>query len=63
MQQPRHPSFTYIPSTKITPIACPRCKAFARLIQRAPLPAGLNGEMHTFQCKKCGTQTKIIVQD
>jgi hypothetical protein len=61
MRQPRDQSFTY--TTKITPIACPRCKAFARLIQRAPLPAGLEGEMCTLECKKCRKQTKIIVQD
>ena len=50
-------------STNIKPIACPRCKAFARLIERAPLPAGLEGEMRTLECKKCGKQTKMILKD
>jgi hypothetical protein len=55
---PKKPPF--IP-TDIAPIACPRCGAKANLIHRAPLPAGLKGEMRT--CKKCGKQTKIIVQE
>src|SRR5512139_2936013 len=40
----------------------PRCKTYVRLIERAPLPAGLKGEVRTFECKKCGKQLKIIVQ-
>ena len=63
MRHTRHPAFTYIPLTNIKPIACPRCKAYVRLIERAPLPAGLKGEMRTFECKKCAKQTKIIVED
>ena len=62
MQHTRH-AFTYVPLTNIKPIACPRCKAFARLIERAPLPAGLECEMRTLECKKCGKQTKIIFED
>ncbi|MGA9161193.1 MAG: hypothetical protein WB297_10085, partial [Actinomycetota bacterium] len=58
-----HLAFTYVPLTNIKPIACPRCKANVRLIERAPLPAGLKGEMRTFECKKCGKQMKIIVED
>lgn len=57
----RHPPFTYIP-IDVAPIDCQRCGAKAQLIQRAQLPAGLKGEMRTFECKKCGKQLKIIVQ-
>ena len=57
MQHPRHPAFA-----NIKPISCPHCKAYVRLIERVPLPAGLRGEMLTFDCKKCGKQ-KIIVED
>ena len=62
MQHPRNPAFTYVPLSKIKPISCPLCKAYVRLIERVPLPAGLRGEMLTFACKKCGKQ-KIILQD
>ena len=41
----------------------PALQNICGLIQRAPLPAGLKGEMRTFECKKCGNQTKIIVKD
>jgi hypothetical protein len=58
-----HNSAFYVPLTNIKPITCPRCKTYVRLIQRTPLPAGLTGEMRTFECKKCGNQTKIIVKD
>jgi hypothetical protein len=62
MRHTHYPAFTYVPLTNIKPIACPRCKRYVHLIERAPLPAGLKGEMRTFECKKCGKQ-KIIVQD
>ena len=54
--------FTYIPPSR-TPITCPHCGANARLIWHSPLPADLQGEMRTFQCKKCRKQTKTVVQD
>lgn len=60
---PRRPSFAYISPTHITPIACSHCGENARLLWHSPLPAGLMGEMRTFQCKGCGKQTKIIVED
>jgi hypothetical protein len=63
MRHTRHPAFIYVPLTNIKPIACPCCKANVRPIERAPLPAGLKGEMRTFECKKCGKQTEIIVKD
>ena len=62
MRHTRYPAFTYVPLTNTKPIACPRCKRYVHLIQRVPLPAGLKGEMCTFECKNCGKQ-KIIVQD
>ena len=63
MQHTRYPAYTYVPLTNTEPITCPRCKRYVHLIERAPLPAGLKGEMRTFECKKCGKQTKIIVED
>ena len=62
MRHIHHAAF-YLPLTKIKPVTCPRCKRYVHLIQRAPLPGGLTGEMRTFECKKCGKQTKIIVED
>jgi hypothetical protein len=48
--------------TDIESIACRRCEGKARLIRREPLPADLEGEMLTFECTKCGKQSKAIVQ-
>ena len=62
MQHTHHPACTSVPQTNINPTACPSCKTYVRLIERAPLPAGLKGEMRTFECKKCSKQMKIIVQ-
>jgi hypothetical protein len=47
--------------TQVPLTVCPRCGANAHPIWRSPLPADLKGEMHAFQCKDCGKQTKIIV--
>ena len=47
MRHIHHAAF-YVPLTNIKPVTCPRCKRYVHLIQRAPLPAGLTGEMRTF---------------
>ncbi len=57
----RYPPFTYIPP--IPPIACGHCGGKARVIDRSPLPAGVEGEIRTFQCKECGAQTKMIAEE
>ncbi len=58
----QRPSVTYIPPTHVTSIACPRCRAKARLISRSPLVSGEKGEMRTFRCKTCGEDTKFVVK-
>lgn len=45
----------------VTLIACPKCKTNAHVFHALPLAAGLKGEMHTYTCRRCGEQTKIIV--
>jgi predicted RNA-binding Zn-ribbon protein involved in translation (DUF1610 family) len=59
----RHPSVTYTSPTYIPQTVCPRCGANTRLIWRSPLPADLKGEMRAFECKDCGKQTKIVVEE
>ena len=56
-----HPAYTL--PTDVPPTVCPRCGGNARLVWRSPLPADLKGEMRAFQCKKCGKQTKIVIED
>jgi transcription elongation factor Elf1 len=63
MPQPRRRASINVLPNYIAPMDCPRCGAYAHLIDCVPLPAGLSGEMQTFECKDCGKQTKIIVKD
>jgi DNA-directed RNA polymerase subunit RPC12/RpoP len=58
----RHQSVTQSPAY-VPPTICLRCGANVRLVWRSPLPADLKGEMRAFECKDCGKQTKIIVDD
>jgi hypothetical protein len=59
----RRKAFTYIPIVHIKPIACPRCGEKARAVWHSPLPAGLVGEMRTFECEHCGKKTKLIAEE
>jgi hypothetical protein len=60
---PRRQPFTYIPLANIEPISCARCGKKAHPIWHSPLPAGLMGEMCTFECDTCGKKTKMIVEE
>ena len=59
----RRKAFTYIPPFHVNPIACPRCGEKARAVWHSPLPAGLKGEMRTFECERCGKKMKLIVEE
>ena len=59
----RRKAFTYIPLAHIKPIVCPRCGEKARAVWHSPLPAGLKGEMRTFECEHCGKKMKMIVEE
>ena len=59
----RRKAFTYIPLVHIKPIVCPRCGEKARAVWYSPLPAGLVGEMRTFECEHCGKKTKLIAEE
>jgi hypothetical protein len=60
---PRRQLFTYIPLAHIKPIVCLRCGEKARAVWHSPLPAGLKGEMRTFECDGCGKKMKLIVEE
>jgi predicted RNA-binding Zn-ribbon protein involved in translation (DUF1610 family) len=53
----------YLALAHINPIVCPRCGEKARAVWYSPLPAGLKGEMRTFECEDCGEKTKLIVNE
>jgi hypothetical protein len=57
----RHPPFAVIPTIEIEPIDCPHCGAKAHVIRRSPDPGNPKGEIRTFDCGCCGTQTEIAV--
>jgi hypothetical protein len=59
----RRKVFTYIPLAHIKPIVCLRCGEKARAVWHSPLPAGLEGEMRTFECEHCGKEMKMIVEE
>jgi len=60
---PRRQLFTYIPLAHIKPIVCPRCGEKAPVWHSPLLPAGLEGEMRTFECDGCGKKMKLIVEE
>ena len=62
MPEPAEQKPPFIP-TDITSIVCRHCGGKARLVRREPLAAGVEGEMLTFECEKCGKQPKAIVQE
>jgi len=47
---------------EIDSACCRYCRGTARLIRREPVAAGVEGELLTFECEKCGEQPKAIVQ-
>jgi DNA-directed RNA polymerase subunit RPC12/RpoP len=53
----------YIALAHINPIVCSRCGEKARAVWHSPLPAGLEGEMRTFECEYCGKKMKLIVEE
>ena len=59
---PRAPEKPPFIPTEIASIVCRRCGGKARLVRREPLAADVEGEMLTFECMKCGKQSKAIVQ-
>jgi len=53
----------YIALAHINPIVCRRCGGKARAVWHSPLPAGLEGEVRTFECEDCGKKTKMIIEE
>jgi hypothetical protein len=53
----------YIALAHINPIVCLRCGGKARAVWHSPLPAGLEGELRTFECEDCGKKTKMIIEE
>jgi len=53
----------YIALAHINPIVCPRCGGKARAVWHSPLPAGLEGELRTFECEDCGKKMKMIIEE
>jgi hypothetical protein len=62
MPRPPEKKPPFIP-TDITSIVCRHCGGKSRLVRHEPLAADVEGEMLTFECEKCGKQSKAIVQD
>jgi DNA-directed RNA polymerase subunit RPC12/RpoP len=60
---PRRVASKYIALAHINPIVCSRCGEKARAVSHLPLPAGLEGEMRTFECEHCGKKMKLIVEE
>jgi len=62
MPRPPEKKPPFIP-TDITSIVCRHCGGKSRLVRHEPLAADVEGEMLTFECEKCGKQSKAIVQN
>jgi DNA-directed RNA polymerase subunit M/transcription elongation factor TFIIS len=62
MPQPPEKKSPFV-QTDIASIVCRHCGGKARLVRREPLAAAEEGEMLTFECEKCGKQSKAIVQE